>query len=69
VPTEVPRGECKTVVLSALEEIVREVIEKRENEAQRGGGDSQKEVSGCQEKEGVLREAVRGWLESLEIGD
>lgn len=64
--TEVPRAKCKTVVLSALEEIVREVIESRETEGSEGhdGGGS----SG-REKESSLRGAVRAWLESVELGE
>ncbi|TPX07325.1 uncharacterized protein E0L32_010747 [Thyridium curvatum] len=63
-PHEVPRAECKTVVLSALEEIVREVIEKREREGREG--DEHKKV---QEKEGSLRRAVRTWMENVEMGE
>ncbi|GAP84778.2 hypothetical protein SAMD00023353_0800870 [Rosellinia necatrix] len=63
---EVPRVECKTVVLSALGSIVQEVVEKRE-----------KESKSCQttsyqvnrEKESALRGAIRAWLDSVELGD
>ena len=58
---EVPRGECKTVVLSALEEIVREVINAKHRE-----GEPSAET---REKESALRGAVRLWLESVELGD
>lgn len=51
---EVPRNECKRMVLSALEEIVREVAESR-----REGAD-------LEEKESVLREGVRSWLVNVE---
>ncbi|KAL3426042.1 hypothetical protein PVAG01_02833 [Phlyctema vagabunda] len=51
---EVPRNECKKMVLSALEEIVREVAESR-----REGGDNE-------EKESFLREGVRSWLVNVE---
>ncbi|KAK0629813.1 hypothetical protein B0T17DRAFT_589489 [Bombardia bombarda] len=66
VPQEVPRSQCKTVVLSALEEIIREVIEEREQEGL-GGGSGGREVP-VRDKESALREAVRRWLESVESG-
>jgi hypothetical protein len=52
---EVPRNECKKMVLSALEEIVREVAEsmKDRDEAER-------------ERESFLREGVRSWLVNVE---
>ena len=61
---EVPRGECKTVVLSALENIARDVTQKkseREDLGQATGGGSR-----SREKESVLREAVRSWVEGVE---
>lgn len=61
-PQEVPRGECKTVVLSALEEIVREVIQKKDHP--RGGNGR-----GPRAKESVLKDAVRVWIESVEAGE
>lgn len=54
---EVPRNECKKMVLSALEEIVREVQESR-----RERGDTESET----ERESFLREGVRTWLSSIE---
>ena len=60
-PQEVPRGECKTVVLSALEEIVREVIQKKDHP--RGGNGR-----GPRAKESVLKDAVRMWIENVETG-
>ncbi|KAL1874442.1 hypothetical protein Daus18300_003460 [Diaporthe australafricana] len=64
---EVPRGECKTVVLSALENIARDVTQKRgerddvgRSAGRDGGG------PGSREKESVLREAVRSWVEGVE---
>jgi hypothetical protein len=61
---EVPRGECKTVILSALSEIIREVIDKREKELQSEAG-----LIGEREKENALREAVRAWVEGVEMGE
>ncbi|KAK7751575.1 hypothetical protein SLS62_006525 [Diatrype stigma] len=60
---EVPRIECKTVILSALENIVQEVVQQRDKEGQRN------EYLASREKESALRTAVRGWLESVEAGD
>ncbi|QSZ34232.1 hypothetical protein DSL72_005822 [Monilinia vaccinii-corymbosi] len=56
---EVPRNQCKKMVLSALEEIVKEVAESREEEldGERGAG---------REKESFLREGVRTWLGTVE---
>ncbi|KAE8450449.1 hypothetical protein EG329_006524 [Mollisiaceae sp. DMI_Dod_QoI] len=56
---EVPRNECKKMVLSALEDIAREVAESR-NEQQ---GDAQIE------RESFLREGVRNWLSSVETAE
>ncbi|KAH8678927.1 folliculin-interacting protein N-terminus-domain-containing protein [Tricladium varicosporioides] len=52
---EVHRNECKKTVLSALEEIVREVAESRKD------GDE-----GEKERESFLREGVRSWLTNVE---
>lgn len=64
---EVPRVECKTVVLSALGSIVQEVVDKREKESQGTYQNISYQVS--REKESALRGAVRAWLESVEHGD
>lgn len=63
---EVPRGECKTVVLSALEHIAKDVVHAREDEerSQEGRGARR----GRRDKESVLREAVRTWVEGVEAG-
>jgi hypothetical protein len=60
VPTEtleVPRNECKKMVLSALEEIVRSVAESRKE-----GG----EVEAEEKTESFLREGIRSWLVNVE---
>ncbi|KAK0120633.1 hypothetical protein ONS96_010837 [Cadophora gregata f. sp. sojae] len=57
---EVPRNECKRLVLSALEEIVREVAESR-----RERGDAEVDM----ERESFLREGVRSWLSNVETGE
>ncbi|TEY30144.1 hypothetical protein BOTCAL_0891g00010 [Botryotinia calthae] len=56
---EVPRNECKKMVLSALEEIVKEVAESREETV----GNHRLEG---REKESFLREGVRTWLGTVE---
>lgn len=63
---EVPRVECKTVVLSALRNIVQEVIEQREKESK---SNHNIDYRANREKESALRGAVRSWLESVELGD
>ncbi|KAI0161885.1 folliculin-interacting protein N-terminus-domain-containing protein [Hypoxylon sp. FL1284] len=64
---EVPRAECKTVVLSALSNIVQEVAEQREREIE--GSSKIISYEMMREKESALRGAVRSWLESVELGD
>jgi hypothetical protein len=59
-PPEIPRGECKAVVLGALAEVVREVLESRDKN---GGGTTRRG------KESVLRQAALAWLESVESGE
>ncbi|KAK4454341.1 folliculin-interacting protein N-terminus-domain-containing protein [Podospora aff. communis PSN243] len=73
---EVPRSQCKAVLLSALEEVIREVIEERE--IQREGGDQDfgeysepgrhAALVRGRVMDTILREAVRGWLESVDFG-
>lgn len=73
ISQEVPRSQCKTVVLSALEEIIREVIEEREQEGSSEFAATTAESTGRSARgeggEGgsALREAVRRWLDSIEI--
>ncbi|POS81240.1 hypothetical protein DHEL01_v200340 [Diaporthe helianthi] len=61
---EVPRGECKTVVLSALENIARDVTQKKSDRQELGRASSGGPRG--REKESVLREAVRSWVEGVE---
>ncbi|KAF4621704.1 hypothetical protein G7Y89_g14501 [Cudoniella acicularis] len=56
---EVPRNECKKMVLGALEEIVKEVAESRKD-----GDDAERERI-----ESFLREGVRSWLVNVETLD
>ena len=65
---EVPRNECKKMVLTALEEIVRSVIDSRERDAHaddEGAPGLERE----REKESFLREGVRSWLGSVECAE
>ncbi|KAJ4390547.1 hypothetical protein N0V93_004143 [Gnomoniopsis smithogilvyi] len=63
---EVPRGECKIVVLSALEHIAKEVVHTRENDD--GQSQALQGVRHRRDKESVLREAVRTWVDDVEAG-
>ncbi|KAI0133002.1 folliculin-interacting protein N-terminus-domain-containing protein [Xylariales sp. AK1849] len=65
---EVPRSECKTVVLSALEGIVQDIVDQREKE---GHSPSTTKVTyeTTREKESALKGAVRAWLEDVELGE
>lgn len=84
VPQEVPRSQCKTVLLSALEDIIQDVIAEREMEMeqqeQTRGQNREEEQEGyrreraaaasaARDRESPLREAVRGWIESVDLGD
>ncbi|KAF9873198.1 hypothetical protein CkaCkLH20_09361 [Colletotrichum karsti] len=60
---EVPRDQCKTVVLSALDEIIRDVIEERDHE----NADSNSHTD--RDRESALREAVRIWLDAVDSTD
>lgn len=70
----VPREECKTVVLSALEHIARDVLQTRDEGSEPGAESGQihsgSSHAGCRgrDKESVLREAVRTWVEGVEAG-
>ncbi|CAJ2514082.1 Uu.00g022010.m01.CDS01 [Anthostomella pinea] len=64
---EVPRAECKTVVLNALGGIVQDVADQREKEGQ--GATRPVTSKATREKESALRGAVRAWLENVELGD
>ena len=62
---EVPRNECKKMVLTALEEVVRSrVIDSRERDAHADGASGVLDRE--REKESFLREGVRAWLGSVE---
>ncbi|KAL2200582.1 folliculin-interacting protein N-terminus-domain-containing protein [Corynascus similis CBS 632.67] len=77
---EVPRSQCKMVLLGALEDIIQDVIgEKEELEQEQGhqregeaphhlrqGGVGTK-LNINRERESPLREAVRAWIEALDF--
>ncbi|KAF6830236.1 hypothetical protein CMUS01_07817 [Colletotrichum musicola] len=60
---EVPRDQCKTVVLSALDEIIRDVIEERDHE------NADANSHGDRDRESALREAVRVWLDAVDSSE
>ncbi|KAK7998458.1 ABC transporter [Apiospora arundinis] len=64
---EVPRAECKSVVLGTLEGIVQDVVDQREKEGH--SPSSGVRYAPQREKESVLRTAIRGWLDTVELGD
>ncbi|KAI1382632.1 folliculin-interacting protein N-terminus-domain-containing protein [Hypoxylon trugodes] len=64
---EVPRSECKTVVLSALSSIVQEVVDERERENHEANPNTPYKI--IRERESILRTAARTWLESVELTD
>ncbi|KAI1395364.1 folliculin-interacting protein N-terminus-domain-containing protein [Hypoxylon fuscum] len=64
---EVPRAECKMVVLSALSSIAQEVLDQRERESQ--GANQAVPYEMTREKESALRAGIRTWLENVELAD
>ncbi|KAM3437917.1 hypothetical protein MY4824_003566 [Beauveria thailandica] len=55
---EVPRVQCKTVMLSALEDIIRDVLDQRDEDAI---------DANSTRRPNPLRDAVRAWMSNLEI--
>ncbi|KAI0158559.1 folliculin-interacting protein N-terminus-domain-containing protein [Pestalotiopsis sp. NC0098] len=64
---EVHRAECKTVVLSALENIVQAVVDQRDKDGESTGVKVTYDAK--RDKESVLRRAIRTWLETVELGE
>ncbi len=58
---EVPRVECKKIILGALEEIARQVSESRQDDPTESS-----EINEIVGRESFLREGVRLWLASVE---
>ena len=65
----VPRNECKKMVLAALEEIVRSVVDSRERSAFTQEDGSSGVVEREREKESFLREGIRTWLGTVDEAD
>lgn len=57
---DVPRVQCKTVMLSALEEIIRDVVDQRDED-----GQAPLDVR-TRRRPNLLRDAVRAWVSNLE---
>ncbi|KAM0742018.1 hypothetical protein ACQRIT_002195 [Beauveria bassiana] len=55
---EVPRVQCKTVMLSALEDIIRDVLDQRDEDAI---------STNSKKRANLLRDAVRAWMSNLDI--
>lgn len=61
--TDVPRVQCKTVMLSALEEIIRDVVDQRDEE-----GDVRVSTH-ARRRPNLLRDAVQSWVSNLETAE
>ncbi|KAM4057019.1 hypothetical protein HRG_003870 [Hirsutella rhossiliensis] len=61
-PLDIPRVQCKTVILSTLEDMVRDAVDNRDLNGE-GRGGSYKHLRPSQN---ILREAVRQWATNLE---
>ncbi|KAJ6783430.1 hypothetical protein PWT90_01677 [Aphanocladium album] len=57
---DIPRVQCKTVMLSALEEIIRDVVDQRDED-----GDASVSAH-SRRRPNLLRDAVRTWVSNLE---
>ncbi|KAJ3474949.1 hypothetical protein NLG97_g9633 [Lecanicillium saksenae] len=57
---DIPRVQCKTVMLSALEEIIRDVIDQRDEDGDASVG------AYSRRRPNLLRDAVRAWVSNLE---
>lgn len=61
---EIPRVQCKTVILSALEDIVRDSIDLHD-----GRKDADKAMATQKPEQGILKASVRDWLSSLDTSE
>ncbi|KAG6039133.1 hypothetical protein E4U41_003191 [Claviceps citrina] len=57
-----PRTQCKTVILSALEDMLREVVDNRDG----GLMGSKKSNRSIRRRPSILRDAVRDWVASMD---
>ncbi len=62
---EVPRSQCKTVLLSALEDLIQDIIGEKEQDQDQELGPDERDRE--RERESLLREAVRGWIENVDL--
>lgn len=61
-PLDIPRVQCKTVILSTLEEMIRDAIDNGDlNDEDRGGGHRH-----GRPRQNMLRDAVRQWVTNLD---
>ena len=60
---DIPRVQCKTMMLSALEETIRDVIDRRDE-----NGEEQLS-SHARRRPNLLRDAVRQWVSNLDAAD
>jgi hypothetical protein len=61
---EVPRVRCRTIVLSALEDIIRDVMDRHDRRNDQAGGHA-----GGRYQDSLLQEAVREWVSRLGTGE
>ena len=61
---DVPRGQCKTVILSALEQRIREMVDRRNND-----GNMAVPARDPARGQNLLKDAVRNWMNELDLVD
>lgn len=60
-PLEIPRVQCKTTIISALEDIIRDVVDRRDRSF-----DGVITTAGGRYEESSLQQAIRGWITALD---
>jgi hypothetical protein len=69
-PAEIPRAECRKMVLGALEQVVRSVTAEKQREEAHKVGDKEDRTSRPgsihRSPDNTLREGIRKWLEEVE---
>lgn len=63
-PLEVPRVRCRAIILSALEDLIRDVIDRRGRRNDKDASDA-----GGRYQESLLQESIREWVSSLDTGE